>query len=358
MSIIDSTAKYEKWLAANIPLIAADLEKKHQEMAGGVFPFLRATFYRWAQLWRTICKDLDAAPAVLAVGDLHIENFGTWRDAEGRLAWGVNDFDEAYTMPYTNDLVRLAVSADLAIRDEKLSITLKDACAAILKGYGKGMSGHGCPYVLEERHDWLRAMASGNLRDPERYWKKLDDLKRIDDEVPPASRAVLAAAMPAPVTDVGIAHRIAGLGSLGRERYTMIGDHLGGKVAREIKRLAPSAWIWDTGGDETIHYNAILERAHRVPDPFLSMVDGWALRRLAPDCSRVELDELPRERDEARLLEAMGIETANVHLGSADAVAAVVRDLERRDDAWLRDAAAAMTEATMKDWKEWRSAGS
>jgi len=32
---------------------------------------------------------------VLAVGDLHVENFGTWRDAEGRLIWGVNDFDES-----------------------------------------------------------------------------------------------------------------------------------------------------------------------------------------------------------------------------------------------------------------------
>jgi len=36
---------------------------------------------------------------VLAVGDLHVENFGTWRDAEGRLIWGVNDFDEAWRLP-------------------------------------------------------------------------------------------------------------------------------------------------------------------------------------------------------------------------------------------------------------------
>ena len=44
------------------------------------------------------------------VGDLHVENFGTWRDVEGRLVWGVNDFDEAYALPYTNDLVRLVAS--------------------------------------------------------------------------------------------------------------------------------------------------------------------------------------------------------------------------------------------------------
>ena len=57
------------------------------------------------------------APSVLAVGDIHIENFGTWRDEEGRLVWGVNDFDEAAEMPYVLDLVRLATSAALALRN-------------------------------------------------------------------------------------------------------------------------------------------------------------------------------------------------------------------------------------------------
>jgi hypothetical protein len=38
------------------------------------------------------------APVVTGVGDLHVENFGTWRDADARLVWGVNDFDEAAVM--------------------------------------------------------------------------------------------------------------------------------------------------------------------------------------------------------------------------------------------------------------------
>ena len=57
-------------------------------MRADPFVFLRATFYRWLQLWPTICGALDDAPPVLAVGDLHIENFGTWRDREGRLILG------------------------------------------------------------------------------------------------------------------------------------------------------------------------------------------------------------------------------------------------------------------------------
>ena len=100
MDIKQATQGYEAWLASRVTLIPADLELKHQRMAESPFPFLRATFYRWAQRWPEVCPDLATAPAVLSVGDLHVENFGTWRDAEGRLIWGVNDFDEAYPMPY------------------------------------------------------------------------------------------------------------------------------------------------------------------------------------------------------------------------------------------------------------------
>jgi uncharacterized protein (DUF2252 family) len=41
------------------------------------FVFLRATFFRWAKRIEKLCADLADAPAVLSVGDTHIENFGT-----------------------------------------------------------------------------------------------------------------------------------------------------------------------------------------------------------------------------------------------------------------------------------------
>ncbi len=52
---------------------------------------------------RTIAgQEVARAPQIVAVGDLHVGSFGTWRDGEGRLCWGVDDFDEAYPLPYTN----------------------------------------------------------------------------------------------------------------------------------------------------------------------------------------------------------------------------------------------------------------
>jgi uncharacterized protein (DUF2252 family) len=71
---------------------------------------------------------------LLAVGDLHVENFGTWRDTEGRLVWGANDFDEVASMPYTIDLVRLVTSAILAKNDGGLAIDAGAAATAVLEG--------------------------------------------------------------------------------------------------------------------------------------------------------------------------------------------------------------------------------
>lgn len=93
-----------------------DLVFKHRQMKTDEFLFLRATYYRWCQLWERHCGPLKRGPKVLSVGDLHIKNFGTWRDADGRLVWGVNDFDEAALLPWTHDLVRLMTSAAVAVR--------------------------------------------------------------------------------------------------------------------------------------------------------------------------------------------------------------------------------------------------
>jgi uncharacterized protein (DUF2252 family) len=91
-------------------VVESELTAKHAQMRSDPFLFFRGTYYRWTQLWPEICFDLQKAPVVLGVGDLHVGSFGTWRDREGRLSWGVDDFDDAYPLPYTNDLVRLAAS--------------------------------------------------------------------------------------------------------------------------------------------------------------------------------------------------------------------------------------------------------
>src|SRR5213076_1576717 len=117
--------------------------------------------------------ELADAPRVLSVGDLHVESFGTWRDLEGRLVWGVNDFDDATSLPYTSDLVRLATSAGLAAAEGQLNLDLKEACAAILTGYSGALRSGGRPMVLAENDRWLRRLVLSRLRDPNVFWEKM-----------------------------------------------------------------------------------------------------------------------------------------------------------------------------------------
>ena len=355
MGIAKATRAYETWLGKHLRLLPADLQRKHQAMAQDLFPFFRATFYRWMQLWPKVCPDDTGAPQVLAVGDLHVENFGTWRDVEGRLVWGINDFDEVYELPYTIDLVRLAASAHIAIRESRLKILAKDACDAILTGYKKSLQTGGVAFVLAEEHEWLRHMVTGILRDPTQFWTKLDSLPTMKGSVPKSARRALERLLPEPGLDYRIVHRIAGLGSLGRERYVAIATCRGGRVAREAKALAPSACVWAATSktSERIRYQEALDRSVRDLDPFVHLRGKWIVRRLAPDCSRVELASMPKERDESRLLRAMGFETANVHLGTPRAAKLILRDLAKRPADWLHVAATAMVKATTADWREW-----
>src|SRR6202049_1362303 len=240
MNIVKPTQRYEEWLGRHTKLVKPDLRLKHQRMAEAVFPFLRATFYRWMQIWPEVCPDLAKAPQVLAVGDLHVENFGTWRDIEGRLIWGVNDFDEAAVLSYTIDLVPLAPTALRAITDGHLALKPKEACASILEGYKESLASHGRPFVLEEEHAWLRRIATGVLRDPVHFLQKMENLPKIG-EVPVSAREALEHLMPERGLTYRTLRRVAGLGSLGHIRVVALALCCGSRVALQSKALAPSA---------------------------------------------------------------------------------------------------------------------
>jgi Uncharacterized protein conserved in bacteria (DUF2252) len=356
MNIVKATDRFEEWLGRHTALVQPDIRLKHQRMAEAPFSFLRATFYRWMQIWPEVCPDLAKAPQVLAVGDLHVENFGTWRDIEGRLVWGINDFDEAAVLPYTVDLVRLATSALFAIEAGHLAMKLKESCSSILEGYKQSLVHGGRPFVLEEENTWLRQIATGVLRDPVHFWRKMGGLPKVRSEVPVSAREALEHLMPEQGLTYRTVRRIAGLGSLGHVRVVAIALCRGSKIAREAKALVPSSVYWAGGaqGPSEIMYQAIISRAVRCPDPFVQLRGRWIVRRLSPHCSRIELTVLPTNRDELRLLSAMGWESANIHLGTVDAAKYIRRHLDRLKPSWLYTAAKSMGEAVIGDWRTWK----
>ncbi len=369
MNIFESTVFYESWLADQTDLQDKRLDKKHALMASGPFPFLRATFYRWLQRWRKECGDLHGRneDALLAVGDLHVENFGIWRDSRNRLVWGVNDFDEACQVPFTLDLVRLATSIIFAAEAVEIEAPIDKVAELLIGGYEDGLKAAGAPTLLENGncHELLALVTTVN-EPPANFWtKKLNDDENpaiITKELPRGLDDVFRSAFPRGSTPVYRRQkRPGGLGSLGRRRYIAVLKHSDDQyIAREAKALVPSALSWLEMRPAAMSLTAtLLQRAVRSPDPWLQVHDRWLVRQLAPDAIKIEL---PASKEDSRLvlapalLRAMGFETANVHLGSrSPGDLQVAMDRLRRDlgQDWLATATGRMEKVTRKDHGAW-----
>jgi hypothetical protein len=348
MDIIEATQSYEAWLGHRVALYAPDLDFKHDAMDNSLFGFLRATYYRWLQHYPRLCP--GRGPSVLSVGDLHLENFGTWRDAEARLVWGIDDFDEAQPCRYDADLVRLAASALIAIDKGKLKASAEVACEQIVAGYLDGLRSP-APFVLEENHSQLRDIAMGKERSPGKFWRKIETYPAATP--PPGARSLLLQHLPKGTASVSFARKTeAGTGGLGVPRFLAIGIKNGGRVCREVKRRAPVAQAWVGGAAaKPAPYAAILKQAVRSADPYLAAAPHWIVSRLAPHCERINMKDIDDKADV--VLRAMGREAANIHC-RAGATRLILKDLARRSDAWLHLDASRMAEATAKDWMVWK----
>ncbi len=357
MDIVEATKSYEAWLGARVTLVRRDVKTKHAIMHDSAFGFLRATYYRWVQQYPVLCAGPAKAPKVLGIGDLHLENFGTWHDGQARLVWGINDFDEAATLPYTIDLVRLAASALIAIGEDSLDIGAKRACNEIVSGYAAGIAAKDLkPFVLEEDNPALRAIAMSGRHEPKAFWKTI--LAGKTAMPPDDAKSLMLHHLPRGMTDMTFRRRVAGAGSLGLPRFAGVGMLDGSYVGREVKARAPSARVWaGAGADSPGSYGRIVTRAMRPRDPFLHVTPHWIVRRLAPHSERIVLEDIARATERRAVLHAMGVETANIHRGTTGAAARIKRHLAAQEDGWLHDAAARMAEAVRKDWKVWKKRG-
>jgi hypothetical protein len=356
MNIIEATRSYENWMRRCTHVIEDDLRYKHQQMREDPFFFFRSTFYRWTQLWPELCRDLRQAPKVLAVGDLHVGSYGTWRDAEGRMCWGVDDFDESYPLPYTNDLVRLAASVKIVVDAKSLTVKFKQGCDAILEGYREALRTGGRPFVLAEQQQTLEKLGIDAIEPPEDFWQKLNGRPGVAHGFPSTAKRAIEKTLPAKKLPYKVVRREAGHGSLGQQRFVAIAQWCGAWIAREAKATIPSSCVWLNGTVDhcQTYYETAIKSAVRSHDPYQKMVGGWLIRRLSPDANLIEIEDLPKKRDEMTLLNAMGAEAANVHLGTKRQRRKIVRDLQGRKSGWLRNSAKEMAKATERDWKKYR----
>lgn len=352
-SIIEDNQAYEAWLRQRCRVVEQGLEQKHEKMAKSAFKFFRATCFRFARLLPAEFPGFSQGPAVPSVGDAHIENWGTWRDAEGRLVWGVNDFDEAAVLPYMYDLVRLATNARLAGR---LPLDDADAAKAIMNGYRRGLE-HPGPFLVDDAVDWFKGILHSQRDERGHFEADLAEAGKARD-IPPAVVELLTAQLPAGTSGVQFRAWQRGGGSLGRPRYLAMGTWRGGRAIREAKALVPSAWDWMRGrdGDGSL-FMAMATGDYRSPDPFLLVHSNYIVRRLAPDSRKINLAEKEAAEYNQDLLSRMGADLAAIHLSGHKTPSDIIDDVRQRNSRkpnWLNDAAAVAEAAVVADFKVWK----
>ena len=299
------------------------LALKYRAMHASAFAFLRGTCHLFYDrlprggVFRT-------APLVWLCGDLHLENFGSYK-ADNRLVYfDVNDFDESALAPASWDLVRFLTSLrvgaeDLALSDAKarnLCQTFLDAYAAALaQGKAYWVERDTAQGMVRELLDGLRDRARPRFLDSRTTVKRGRRLLRVDGKkalpASTAQRTTITAFMgefaksqrdPDFYAVLDVARRIAGTGSLGVDRYAILVRGKGspdGNYLLDLKQALPSSLLrnlkvpqprWKTQAHRIVE---LQRRQQAVSSAFLQpvLVDGrpCVLRALQPSEDRVAL---------------------------------------------------------------------
>ncbi|MEW5838498.1 MAG: DUF2252 family protein [Pseudomonadota bacterium] len=132
-----AAASRSSWVTQNIysfnhPYAAQlpqELDTKMDKMSVSPFAFYRGTAHLFYQDMKTRSSAFTNSTTSKAwlEGDMHLQNVGAIKDANGNKVFDVSDFDEGYWGPYTWDVWRMAVSILLAAKEQGISSSDRDA---------------------------------------------------------------------------------------------------------------------------------------------------------------------------------------------------------------------------------------
>lgn len=240
------------------------LKQKYQNMRSNAFVFYRGACHLFYQDLPAQ-SFLEQSPASWICGDLHLENFGSYKASNRIIYFDINDFDEGILAPCLFDVARVLTSIVLAA-DVSLNIDAKAAvqlCKNFSDSYAKTLQ-EGSARLMAENlaqgslKDFLETIHNRkrkdfiNSRTEKNNGKRqlLIDNKRII-EISSSEKQQIAKTIEAwaknqknpdfyHVLDVG--YRIAGTGSLGLERYVLLleGNGEGEHCLLDMKIANPS----------------------------------------------------------------------------------------------------------------------
>lgn len=304
------------------------LALKYQSMRADVFAFFRGTCARFYNRLPRLGRLLDAPPA-WSCGDLHLENFGTFRASNGLVYFDITDFDEALLAPCSFDLLCATTSLAVAqaslglgaARTQALMASMADAYAGALRnGHAGWIERDAASGPIGKLLDGLKGKSRAQLLDKRTFAAGKSRKIRIDGshalEAPANEQARVTRLVGQwakhnaaergrsesfyEIADVAV--RIAGLGSLGIERYVVLVNGNGeddGMRLLDFKRARPSAALaavptrqpkWPSEADRIFAIQTRMQA--RSPSDLAVIIDrsrSYLLRELQPREDRLNL---------------------------------------------------------------------
>ena len=367
------------------------LAMKYRALRDNAFSFFRGTCHLFYD--RLAESGFDtAAPTVWCCGDLHLENFGSYKGDNRLVYFDINDFDEAALAPATWELVRLAASLHVGLSGLGLPLERIGALVGtLIDGYAQALACGKAGWIerdtaqgtvrqlLDALRDRRRVdYLNGRTRLVRKRRRLLVDGKRTlaVDEAERARVAATVDGFAATRDDPGfyrvldVARRIAGTGSLGVPRYVVLVEGRGSPDRNylfDLKRSTPSslgrlfADAQPRWPGEAMRIAAVQQRMQAVTAAFLHPIvhDGqpFVLRALQPSEDRLPFSRFgadPGLVDGA--IAMMGRCAAWAQLrrsgrqGAATADALITFAAKRKWRLQVAAAAAAMGERATADW--------
>ena len=298
------------------------IQRKYQAMRANAFAFLRGTCHLFYEDWPTHSA-LNEAPLAWICGDLHPDNFGSYK-GDNRLAYfDINDFDEAALAPCTWDAVRFATSVLVGAPLINASPTQATALIELfVTTYASRLADGSSRTVeratstglvkdlleslkLRKRREFLdahtrRKGGKRRLVIDEKHYLPIDDTQR--DKVTKAVESLGTYREYADFFKVlDMAHRIAGTGSLGVDRYVILVEGRGSpdqNFLLDMKEERPSSLqpyltvkqpTWSNEAERTV---AIQKRCQGTPPALLTTLKmdhaAYVLHELQPYQDRVD----------------------------------------------------------------------
>src|SRR5260370_21369426 len=125
------------------------LKLKYKLMADNEFTFYRGPCHLFYEDLHAN-PSLNNVPVVWCCGDLHLENFGSYRAFNGMTYFDINDFDEAMLAPIGWELARFLCSIGMASGIWKYSLKeAEELMLVVLKAYTRQLAS-GKAYAIEK----------------------------------------------------------------------------------------------------------------------------------------------------------------------------------------------------------------